>query len=127
MFLFSMRWDSMEHKDDLKLAELGCFSGTEQYHKVLNTNVTDGIKYIMDNGYSWLVTDSLITVMGTPKLSREEFISIKLKVADKKAIVTIEDGNNNILYTQKYDYTNAEIEELVLFLTDNVLMLSGEY
>ena len=116
-----------EHKDDLKLTELGYFSGTEQYHKVLNTNVTDGIKYIMDNGYSWLVTDMLIAIMGTPKLSQEEFIAIKLKVAEHKAVVTVEDGNNNILYTQRYDYTDAEVKELMLFLTDNVLMLSGEY
>lgn len=38
----------------------------------------------------------------------------------------ITDGNDNVLYRQNYDYTDAK-RDLTLFYADNVLMLSGEY
>jgi hypothetical protein len=114
---------------DLELKELNQFIGTECYHQVYfdkSISGTDGIVYIMESGYSWLVTDMLAVVCTKPEIRKQEFLAIKLKVKDKAAIATIEDGNNHVLYQQDYKYTDAK-KDLTLFLTNDVLMLSGEY
>ena len=111
--------------DDLELKDLGQFYGTEQYHAgFLGVNMTDGVAYIVSNGYSWFVTDaiSVIRIM----LKGKEFLSVKLTVKDNTAKMEITDGNDNVLYRQNYDYTDAK-RDLTLFYADNVLMLSGEY
>jgi len=113
--------------DDLELKELGGFIGTQSYYAVLGANVTDGVKYIMDNGYSWFVTDTLAVVKGLARLKAQPFLAVKLKrTANKEADVTIEDGNDNILHSQHYGYTDAK-KDVTLYFVDNVLMLSNEY
>jgi len=116
----------MKEKEDLELKKLGQFYGTEQYHSVLGSDVTDGIMYLMHNGYSWFITDTLVTLKMKDKVKNEDFVSIKLNVIGDKASVVMEDGNGNKLYSQKYEYTNVK-RELKLFYTNNVLMLAGEY
>ena len=117
---------AQEHKDDLDLKDLGHFTGTEQYHNVMGTNITDGVAYIMNNGYCWFITDSLVII--NSKLKNEEFITAKLKVNTEKktAQMILTDGNDKILYTQDYEYTNAK-RDLTLFFTDNVYLLDSEY
>jgi len=118
------REGSEMEQDDLELKGLGNFYGTEGYSDVFGFNVTDGVAYIMKNGYSWFVTDFLI-VAGM-KFKDEEFMSIKLKIEDSKAEMIVTDGNEKKLYTQKYEWTNAK-KDLSLYLTNGVLMLSQEY
>jgi len=116
-----------EHIDDLELKDLGQYYGSVNNINVLGIQCTEGIQYIMNNGYSWLVTDLLPKVKFDKMLMDEEFLSIELKLlADKGAQVTIGDGNGNVLHTQDYAYTDAKVE-LKLFLTNGVLMLAGEY
>jgi len=115
--------------DDLTLKDLNQYYGTEGYHNVMGVNVTDGIAYIIKNGYSWFVTDFIsLVITKHESIKDEEFLSIKLKLnADEhKAIMEVTDGNDKILYTQNYEYTDAK-KELNLFYTDGVLLLSGEY
>ena len=111
-------------KDDLELKELGQYSGTTKYINVLVVNATEGIEYIMKNGYSWFVTDCIAVIK--TKLKDKEFLSIKLKLNDGKGTMIITDGNDKVFYKQEYEYTDAK-KELILFCTNNVLMLSGEY
>ena len=113
--------------DDLELRDLESFYGTTQYHKGwLNTNLTDGVAYVSENGYSWFVTDAISVIKTLPELKSERFLSIRLTIAKDKATMLIEDGNYNVLYRQEYGYTNCK-RDLVLFFTDNVLMLNSEY
>ncbi|MEM4068131.1 MAG: hypothetical protein QXV17_14865 [Candidatus Micrarchaeaceae archaeon] len=113
---------------DLELKELNSFYGTANYYSVLGVNITDGVKYLMDNGYSWFINDFLVCTKTVKELQNEEFLSVILKVDldNKKAVMDITDGNNHILYSQKYDYTDAK-RNLKLFFTDNVLLLAQEY
>ena len=115
----------LETKDDLNLSDLGAYHGTENYVNVFGVNVTDGIGYIMNNGYSWFVTDSIVILK---TIKNQEFLSVKLQVdlENHKGKMIITDGNNKVLYTQNYDYTDAK-RNLTLFFCNNVLMLSGEY
>lgn len=110
---------------DLELKEIDQFSGTENYYKVMGADCTDGVIYLMQNGYSWVVTDAL--VICRMKLKGHEFVAVHLEVNNDKAKITYTDGNSKVLFQQKYKHTNAGVKELMLFYTNNVLMLSGEY
>lgn len=111
--------------DDLDLKKLDSFIGTEKYYDVMGTNVTDGVAYIMNNGYSWFVTDAIAVIK--TKFKNEGLLAIKLKLdKNESAKMTIEDGDGKLLYEQKYKWTNAK-KELILFYTDGVLLLSSEY
>ena len=114
---------------DLKLKELGQFSGTQQYYRVwLGALATDGVKYIMSNGYSFFVTDALSVIKCTAKIRREPFLTVKLKRIPEKneADLIITDGNKHELHRQHYDFTDAK-RDLNLYFIDNVLLLASEY
>jgi len=114
---------------DLELKQLNQFYGTQQYFNCLGALVTEGVKYIMDNGYAWFVTDALAVIKAHPdkRLRAEPFLVVRLKkTAENEADLTIDDGNENVLYTQHYGFTDAK-REPKLYFADNVLMLSNEY
>ncbi len=110
--------------EDKELTELPYYTGTEKYTNFMDVKITDGIVYIMKNGYNWLITDILPVLR--IKLKSEPFCSIKLKLKDTTGEVIITDGNSTVLHKEYYNNTDAK-KELTLFYTDNVLMLSGEY
>ncbi len=120
-------------KPDLELKALDGFSGTEEYHRLSmfpSFNLTDGVDYIMRNGYSYLVTDILALIPFKPRLKNQPFLAITYSVnlGTKTGGFIITDGNETTLYTQNYGYTDAKIvKPLKLFLADHVLMLAGEY
>lgn len=126
MRIGELKTEQEKRTDDLELKALNQFIGTQQYYKVLGFNVTEGIKYVMENGYSWFVTDFLSVVGFTQKLRKEGFLSIKLKLQDSKGLMVVDDGNGNILYEQRYQYTDAK-REINLYFCNDVLMLNREY
>lgn len=112
---------------DLELKALGSFTGSLHYYNVLGVFVTDGVKYIMENGYSWFVTDAIAAIKFNPRLRKEPFLVVKLaNLRDYECDLIIEDGNYNVLYRQHYKFTDAR-RELKLFYSNNVLMLASEY
>ena len=114
-----------EHKDDLELKELSQYFGTENYYDIGGIQTTDGIIYIMKNGYSWVITDAIV-ILKSFSQEKYPFISMDFKIKNGQADINYTDGNGNIIYTQHYKYTDAK-KDFKLFYTDNVLMLSGEY
>jgi len=116
----------MQELKDLELRALPMFTGTTVYYRVwLNFLVTEGVKYVMENGYSWFITDAL-SVIHTKGWRDRDFLTVKLKLKGMGAVMVIEDGDGKTLYTQKYSITDAK-RELTLFYSYNVLMLSSEY
>jgi len=119
-----------EKQKDLELKELEACIGTEHYYNLHGVFITDGIKYIMENGYSWFITDSIANIKLNNRikeyLDKDWFLTIKLNVEDNKAVVTYEDGNDHIIYKQRYEYTDAK-RNITLYYTDNALMLNNEY
>jgi len=118
----------MSEEIDLNLKDLDGFIGTTRYYRIMGRNITDGIKYIMENGYNWFVTDVLSVIIANKKVSMEDFLVIKLKVDSKNSTgkMIISDGNNKIIYSQNYKWVDT-IRDLTLYYTDGVLMLSNEY
>ena len=112
-------------KPDLELKDIGQYYGTEFYHSImLGVKATDGVEYIMRNGYSWLVTDAI--VVAKMKLQKEEFLVVTLKLLKEgDADMIITDGNEHELYKQHYNYTNAK-REITFYITDNIVLLPSE-
>ena len=100
-----------------------------------NIKYTDGIKFLGDNKVSWLITDILAVLSHEPSIKetyeQEGFICIKFVVDNDTATATYTDGNDKILFTQKYEYTDFNkhfLENKIYFYyTNEVLMLAGEY
>ncbi len=114
----------------INLDVLEQFRGTEQWFtdNITGIKYTDGIKYIMDNGASWFASDTFVNITFLEQLEGEEFLHIKVKkLADSEADYTIDDGNDNILYSQHIPFTDLNVPELRMYFTDNVLMLPSEY
>ena len=109
---------------DLYLRDINSYTGSEKWYNVMGIYVTDGVKYIMENGYSWFVTDAIAVIRA--KLKKEDFLAIKLIVKNGGAMMEITDGNGHVFYRQEYKWSDAK-RDLTLFYADNVLMLSGEY
>lgn len=115
-------------KEDLELKDMGYFTGTEAYHNIwLNVLGTDGIAYVMKNGYSWAVTDACAVLRKEEKVRIEEFVAVKLQLpGDGTAKMVYENGDGKVLFTQKYESTSAR-REFTMYYTDGILLLSGEY
>jgi Family of unknown function (DUF6876) len=116
------------HEPDLELKSLSSFCGSEHYYRLMGgINATDGVHYIMENGYSWFVTDAAVILRMEPQVRGQDFVVVRLKLLPEgKAKVVFEDGNDNILFEQSYDFTDAK-KELELFFADDVIMLASEY
>jgi hypothetical protein len=120
---------------DKDLKNLDSYTGTQSYMWMHKRRVTEGIRYLMENGYHWFVSDALINCVHHDKLKNQPFITIKLKRTDiresKGGIwcqgeVEFSDGNEKVLLTQKYSMCDAR-RDLTLFYTDDVLLLAREY
>ena len=105
------------------------FIGTQNYFNVMGVNVTDGVKYIMDNGASWLVTD-IIAWQIKPRIKILPYQTWKLKVnlEDHTAELTMqEDTGKPILVRQHYEYTDFPLKEITLWIENRVLILPSEH
>jgi len=113
---------------DLELKALNSFIGTQQYHSFyMGTLLTDGAKYIAENGYSWLLTDAVSVIKTTPRIRKEPFLVIQLtNLKNYECDLIISDGNDNILHKQHYNFTDAQ-REFTLYFSEDILMLSSEY
>lgn len=114
-------------QDDLRQ-----FTGTEGYTRVnffgKRVLLTDGANYLAENGASWLI-DIIMSVF--PRWGGEDFVSVKLTVKNEEGLVVMDDGNGNIIYSQKIEFTDFKFN-LKLFVvnyegTEPVIMLASEY
>lgn len=110
---------------------LSNYYGTEQWFRhSLNRNMlyTEGVRAFAEHaggGAYWFLDICATEVWALTK--QEEFLSICLKVGNDKAVITVEDGNDNVLLTRKVDYTDCPLGEWRFYLTDHVLLLPSEY
>ena len=114
---------------DISLKDLDSFHGTFYWYNVNGVNVTDGVKYVMDNGYDWVVKNAATAVRKNINVKGEEFLTIELKLlGNGKADVVYSDGNGNVLLEEDYEVTNAVKEfKLCYVRADNVMCLPMEY
>ena len=128
--------------------DLNGFTGSEGYFFnpfFKPIKYTDGIKFLSDNKASWLVTDTQAVLLHEPSVKKcyedEGFICVKWKfekdsdedIKSTTATATYTDGNEKILFIQKYQETDflnhydIKDNELNLYYTNGVLLLGSEY
>src|SRR5271168_3126450 len=92
-------------------ADLRQFTGSENWYRHgINRNVlfTDGAKYVADEGGAyWLLDAIAICQRYEKRVASERFQLWKLKVnADRTATLTCDNGDGNVVYTQRIEFTD---------------------
>ena len=123
-----------EHKVNISqlISELAQFTGTTGYHRMYtNFYLTDGAKYLADTAECFWLFDLYWSHIMSIIPSENEFTVLKLTVADSKASVLIEDGNDNAIAGQEIEYTDFPLPSITLYCSwfgDGwVAMLPSEY
>ncbi|MDY6936917.1 MAG: hypothetical protein SWY16_04550 [Cyanobacteriota bacterium] len=115
-------------------ANLQQFYGSETFYRnplFGKYRYTEGVKYIGDNGASWLVTD-ILAFQGEPDIQayakQEHFQAWTLTVNDdESATLVCEDGNNRVIFAHDYTYVDFPLSRIKLYLCNTVLLLPSEY
>lgn len=89
---------------------------------------TQGVEYFLEEcgGGAYWFADIIATEV-LPLQQQEEFIVIKMVVADEQATITADDGNDNILWQRDINYTDAFDGEWKFYLIDGTMLLPQEY
>ncbi len=114
--------------------DLSQFTGSERvYFNPLYKamHYTDGVQYFANEAGAYWLLDIIGTEFFPKTLGRDpewdSFLVIEVTVRDSAAVITVNDGNDNIFTTKEISYTDCPEGEWKFYLTDNVLLLPGEY
>jgi hypothetical protein len=113
------------------LNQLEQFIGTEFYYPLWpNVMLTDGTRFLADTaGCFWLMDAITSHIQRLP--NREVFTSCRLTVNNGSAVLIIDDGNSNILASQKISYTDFPLDSIHLYACFDgkqwIIMLPSEY
>jgi hypothetical protein len=114
----------------LSKSDLGQFSGSENwYQHGLNRNITytDGAQHVAETGGAYWLLDEIVINQIMPKVKAEEFQLWTLKVTGSTAVLTCDDGNGNIVFSKKIEYTDFPLDEIKFYFCNNVIHLPSEY
>ena len=112
--------------------ELKQFYGSERFYKFhQGTLLIEGVKYFAEKADAfWLISDITINCKLRKELKNEDFIVVKVFPPEftEGVIVKYEDGNDNELLEEYYQYALLPDNESYKFwFTNNVLLLPSEY
>jgi hypothetical protein len=113
----------------LNETDLAYFTGTTNWYQHSLTTVvyTDGVQFMAERGKAYWLIDEIATSQMIKHVHQEPFQVWILKVQEKSATLTCEDGNDRTVYVKKIPYTNFPLPEIKLYFVDNVMMLPSEY
>jgi hypothetical protein len=108
------------------------FTGTEHWYRFglfSSITCTDGAKYVADTaGAYWLLDEIALAQKYVKEVAAEEFQVWKLKVNDDdSATLSCEDGNYNVVFTKKIEFTDFPIEGVTLWFSSGVIYLPSEH
>jgi hypothetical protein len=113
-------------------SDLRQFTGSEHWYRHgINRKViyTDGAKYLADTGNAyWLLDEIAIVQRCEARAAIEEFQVWRLTVnRDRSALLTADDGNDNIIYREEIAYTDFPLNDITLYYQNNTILLPSEY
>ena len=112
------------------------FTGTEGYTRyTFGILLTDGVKWLCDEAKSYWLIDAIGSYQSTPKVKNDEslqgfqFWTLKVNTTEKTAVLILERDSNDVVLTQKIEYTDFPLTEIKLYYSpqDKVCLLPGEY
>ena len=111
-------------------AELGQFIGTEKLYRITHRHVlTDGTKYLAEQAKCYWLMDAIASHL--PRLYHDHFAVARLVVNGSSAMLTLDDGNDNVFAHQQIPFTDFPLNEIKLYCCYDgeywVIMLMSEY
>ncbi|HQR86487.1 MAG: hypothetical protein B7Y59_03920 [Burkholderiales bacterium 35-55-47] len=111
-------------------SELSQFIGTEKLYPITSRHVlTDGTKYLAENEKSFWLFDAIASHL--TRSYEDHFAVARLVVNGSSAVLTLDDGNDNVFATQAIEYTDFPLNEIKLYCSFDgehwVIMLTSEY
>jgi hypothetical protein len=123
----------------VRQVDLNHFTGTEKWHRRSLFSwaplVTDGVLYVLETGQCYWLFDKIVALqleIDKSKLSDDrQFWSLE-QDKDHSAILKLDDGNGEIIYTEDIAFTDFDFSELdgrkiKFYIMDNVMLLPTEY
>ena len=110
--------------------ELKQFTGTEQWYRnplFPKYLYTDGVKYLAEQAGAYWLIDYIFSNQMLPEIKAQEFQVWNIQVNDGRAIIRVEDGNDNLVKKFNLNYTDFPLKDFSLWFVNNVLMLTSEY
>ena len=113
------------------LRELTDFTGTSAYYRISRQHVlTDGTKYLAEKAECFWMMDAIashLCEIGT----EDWFVVVRVSVAEGRAVMVYEDGNDHEHARQEIPYTDFPLDSITLYACwdqdDWVIMLPSEY
>jgi hypothetical protein len=90
---------------------------------------TDGVKFVADSAGAYWLVDEIAISQTRPKVGAEDFQVWVLKVdlEKRKGVQSCDDGNGNMVFTKRIEYTDFPLPEIRFYCTDGVILLPSEY
>jgi Family of unknown function (DUF6876) len=121
----------MPKQPKLTHGDLHQFTGSTQWfrHSLMRgVTYTEGVQYLAENGGAYWLIDKVATLQLEPKVRAEEFQSWKLKLSgDRSAVLTCDDGNNNIVHSEVIAFTDFPLDHVELWVEGGVILLPSEH
>ena len=114
---------------------LAQFTGSEQWfrhHFNRSITYTEGVQYMAQAGGAyWLIDEIALRqnqkVRNHPfRIGQVEFQQWTLKVKNNSAVLTLDDGDGNVLYTKRIEFTDFPLDEIKLWVENKVIYLPSE-
>ena len=119
----------MQH--NLSENTLSQFNGSERWYRhplARHITYTDGVQHVAEEGGAYWLLDSIVTKQTMPIFKEHEVQFWELKVnEDETALLTCEDGEKKVFYTETIKYTDFPIKGIRIWLTNNVMLLPSEW
>ncbi|MDE1905130.1 MAG: hypothetical protein KGH75_01585 [Rhodospirillales bacterium] len=125
-----MQTEQAEDRQSALQAGLAMHTGSETCyrHWAGSLRFTEGVKFLADEANAYWLIDNIAWSRLKAEVRREEFVLWKLVVHDNHTATLIaEDGNSRELLRQAVPWTDFPLKEISFYLTDNTLLLPGEY
>ncbi len=120
----------MNDNNKLSASLLAEFTGTERWYRhplMRNILYTDGARYLAEHGGAYWLLDEIATTQLDRKVRSHEFQAWKLTVnADNSAQLVCEDGNYNVVYSKKIEFTDFPLSSIELWFENNTIYLPSE-
>lgn len=107
--------------------EIEKFNGADKLFRDKLTGIkwTPGVKFIADQCEAYWLINIIISCQLIRKVRREPFQVHRLEVSSGDAVFTIEDGNGNKVYSQKF-WTDFPLDEIMLYFENQTIVLPAE-
>jgi hypothetical protein len=121
---------NMSQINSLSTSDLAQFTGTEKLYRITRRHVlTDGTKYLAEEGRCFWLMDAISSHLTS---SHDDYFAVaRLVVNGSSAVLSLDDGNDNVFATQAIEYTDFPLSEIKLYCSFDgahwVIMLTSEY